>query len=72
MSLLRHGLFALALLANIGIEFAYRKPLFDKSIALQESLQANITPSGITVFTGLSNWGAGPPYFAFFVWCFLQ
>jgi membrane-associated phospholipid phosphatase len=72
MTALRHGLFAVSLILIIGVEFAYRKPLFERSIVLQEAIQANITPSGITVFTGLSSWGAGPPYFGFFVWVFLQ
>ena len=70
--LFKHLGFMVALAIIIGIEFAYRDPLFNRSITLQEELQAHITHSGINVFTGLSNWGAGPAYFAFFVWVYLQ
>jgi membrane-associated phospholipid phosphatase len=68
----RHVLFLMALLAIIGVEFAYRKPLFDASIRLQEELQGHLTNGGIIAFKGFSEWGAGPAYFGFFLYVFLQ
>ena len=54
----------------IGIEFAYRKPLFDKSIELRERLEPNITSGGKGVFQALSIWGDGIPYFVIYIFVF--
>jgi hypothetical protein len=56
----------------IGVEFAYRKPLFQRSVELQIDLQPHITNSGKIFFKGLSLWGDGPVYFIIFIYVFLQ
>lgn len=67
----KHLLFFALLAIIIGVEFAYRKPLFKRSIELQIDIQAHITSSGKIFFKGLSLWGDGPVYFIIFIYVFL-
>jgi hypothetical protein len=68
----KQGVFFALLAIIIGVEFAYRKPLFQRSVELQIDLQPHITNSGKIFFKGLSLWGDGPVYFIIFIYVFLQ
>ena len=57
----------LVLLVIIGVELAYRKPLFDYSFTAIKTIQANSTKAGIFTFEAFSFVGAGALYFVVFI-----
>eukprot|EP00347_Sterkiella_histriomuscorum_P012454 403368512 len=61
--LFKNILFIVAFAIMFGVEFSYRKPLFDRSIELQLQLQEKQTKAATVIFKIFSVWGDGYPYF---------
>ncbi|CDW89672.1 pap2 superfamily phosphatase [Stylonychia lemnae] len=65
--IIKHSVFYCIIFVNIGIEFAYRQPLYDASLKIQHDIQDNWTQAGKDTFWAFSFWGNGAPYYLTFV-----